>query len=66
MSHRVCECGRPIYVRKGRRRHIADKMHDKCRRCYQQHRDSVREHPLTDKLHGLLFEAQEVAEEVVR
>ncbi len=60
MSRRLCECGRPIYVRKGRRRHVADKMHDKCRRCYQQHRDSVRVHPPADNLSDFQCEAQEI------
>lgn len=40
-----CECGRPIYVRKQGKRHIADAEHNQCRQCYERLTDASRKHP---------------------
>jgi len=48
MKHRrMCECGRPIYVRKQkeRKRYTSDAEHNRCARCYRSLMDSVRCHP---------------------
>lgn len=41
---RYCECGRRIVVLKNRGGHVADDEHNLCRKCYESHRDSTRNH----------------------